>query len=122
MRHFADGLSKTMLMSEILMSTKDRAADGRGDFLNNHQGHAQYMTVESPNSGIDNVLCSVGADQSIPALCSNVSGPPSYVSARSNHNGGVNVVFGDASARFVSDDVGLFVWQRMGSIEDEPAL
>jgi prepilin-type N-terminal cleavage/methylation domain-containing protein len=117
-RKFVDGLSNTMLMSEILLAVSDNSADGRGDFLNNQAGDAQYMTVEAPNSGIDNILCSVRADKTNPSLCSNVSGPQSYVSARSNHVGGVNVAMGDASATFVTDDVGLSIWQAMGSIED----
>ena len=34
------------------------------------------------------------------------------LTARSNHSGGINVTFGDGSVRFVSDTVGVNVWQE----------
>jgi prepilin-type N-terminal cleavage/methylation domain-containing protein/prepilin-type processing-associated H-X9-DG protein len=45
-------------------------------------------------------------------------GAPTFaaVPARSYHSGGVNVLFMDGSARFVSDTVDLFVWRAAGTI------
>jgi prepilin-type processing-associated H-X9-DG protein len=41
------------------------------------------------------------------------------VSARSYHDGGVNVVFADGAARFVSENVDLSVWRALGSVRGE---
>ncbi len=40
------------------------------------------------------------------------------IPARSMHTGGVNVVLGDGSVRFVSDGVDLATWQRLGNARD----
>lgn len=39
-------------------------------------------------------------------------------SARSRHNGGVNVLLADGACRFFSDNVHLDTWQRLGAISD----
>lgn len=114
MRQITDGLSKTMFMSEVVMAPNDTDFDLHGDVLNNHQGGAQFMTRNSPNSGVDVTLCS----QQVIAPCQNVSGPTASVSARSLHKGGVNVVFGDVSARFIADGINLATWQALGSMEN----
>jgi prepilin-type processing-associated H-X9-DG protein len=36
--------------------------------------------------------------------------------ARSNHVGGVNTVFADASVQYVNDSIALDVWQQLGTI------
>ena len=39
-----------------------------------------------------------------------------YISARSRHPGGVNVLFGDARVEFTSDAVDLGVWQTIATV------
>jgi prepilin-type N-terminal cleavage/methylation domain-containing protein/prepilin-type processing-associated H-X9-DG protein len=46
-------------------------------------------------------------------------GGGSILPPRSFHGGGVNVVLGDGSVRFVSDDVQLLTWQRLGNRHDD---
>jgi prepilin-type N-terminal cleavage/methylation domain-containing protein len=43
---------------------------------------------------------------------------PYIVSSRSNHAGGVQVVLGDGSVRFISDNINLQVWRNLGSSKD----
>lgn len=105
-----DGLSKTMFMSEILQATADEHFDFRGDFFNDDQSCAQYMTQNTPNSGVDSTVC---VDPQLPAPCLRTA--QESVAARSNHPGGVNVQFGDDSVRFVADQIALAAWQAMGS-------
>lgn len=38
-----------------------------------------------------------------------------FAAARSFHKGGVNIVMGDGSVRFVRDSIALAAWQAMGS-------
>ncbi|MGL4512591.1 MAG: DUF1559 domain-containing protein [Lacipirellulaceae bacterium] len=118
MRKFVDGLSKTMLMSEAIMAANDTSFDARGDFLNNHGGHSQYMTVNTPNNGVDRCICAQ-REPTPGAPCLNTQSDI-VVSARSMHPGGVHVLMGDVSTRLENDDVELLVWQKQGSIVDVP--
>ena len=45
-----------------------------------------------------------------------------WFSARSNHPGGVNVVLGDGSVRFVTDSIDRTTWQNLGSVNDGQVL
>ena len=52
-----DGLSNTMFMGEVVQAILDTDSDLRGDFFNDDCGAAQFMTLYTPNSGIDSTLC-----------------------------------------------------------------
>ena len=112
-----DGLSNTMLMSEVLQARKDTDFDFRGDILNDDVTCAQYMTLDTPNSGVDHNIC---VDLEKPAPCIVTS--PRFASARSKHPGGVNVLFGDGSVHFFSDSIALETWQALGSMDGGETL
>jgi prepilin-type N-terminal cleavage/methylation domain-containing protein/prepilin-type processing-associated H-X9-DG protein len=112
-----DGLSNTMLMSEIKQSMEDGHFDFRGDILNDDVGCAQYMTVNTPNAGIDRQVC--GRNRTEPAPCLQTYNGTNYESARSYHVGGVQVLFADGSVHFISDAIDLLTWRAMGSIAGE---
>jgi hypothetical protein len=81
------------------------------DFSNGwHQAayaSTMYNHVAPPNwTGVD---CGTGS--AIP----DVPGEHAVVSARSNHVGGVNVMYGDGSVNFVSNSVDLVVWRAQGT-------
>ncbi len=126
MRKFVDGVSQTMLMSEVLVSVNDEDWDGRGDILNNHAGHSNYMTINTPNSSdVDRMMCSGPDSTELPGPCrpiNNGDGTGMYATARSSHPGGVTVMMGDASVNFTNDDIDLIAWKYMGSIEDTVVL
>ena len=42
------------------------------------------------------------------------SQPPTYA-FRSHHPGGVNMVFGDGSVRFIKNTINLFTWRALGT-------
>ena len=108
-----DGTSNTMMMSEYLQGRNDGSGfDFRGDIFNDDISCAQYMTLNTPNAGVDNTLCN---DLQFPAPCSD-SNDPASLSARSNHPGGVVTVFGDGSVHFIGDSVDLTTWQALGSM------
>jgi prepilin-type N-terminal cleavage/methylation domain-containing protein/prepilin-type processing-associated H-X9-DG protein len=108
-----DGLSKTMFLSESIQAIQDNHFDFRGDILNDDIACAQYMTVNSPNAGVDRGIC---VDLTNPAECLNGYGASSYVSARSRHPGGVNVLMGDGSVTFFPDEIDITVWRALGTM------
>ncbi len=113
-RNITDGLSQTMFMSEIVMAFADEDYDIHGDVINNHAGAAVFMTYNTPNSGVDEMLC-MGAMQDYPGPCLN-NGGDAVVSSRSLHPGGVNVQMGDGSVRFISNFVSIKYWRALGSM------
>ncbi len=105
-----DGLSNTMFLSEVLQAVEDEHFDFRGDVFNDDLSCAQFMTHNTPNSGVDSTVC---VDEEFPGPCLRVSSES--VAARSNHSGGVNVAMGDGSVQWVTDGIALAVWQAKGS-------
>jgi prepilin-type N-terminal cleavage/methylation domain-containing protein/prepilin-type processing-associated H-X9-DG protein len=106
------GLAHCMMMAEILQAAGDTDFDARGDFFNSDLGSAQFMTLYTPNSGIDSMVCK-GASPDIPSPCQ--MSDTVYVSARSKHTGGVNTVFCDGSAHFVSDQIDIDSWRSLSA-------
>jgi prepilin-type processing-associated H-X9-DG protein len=47
--------------------------------------------------------------------CSNASHNPGQAAARSNHSGGVNVLLGDGSVRFVANGISAITWQALAT-------
>jgi prepilin-type N-terminal cleavage/methylation domain-containing protein len=118
---FTDGPSNTMLLSEQICNPNDNHPDHRGDFLNDDGGGNVYMTMDTPNSGIDAMKFSQYCQQILPDLpCTTATGSGSRfairMSARSRHIGGVNVAMGDRTIRFVKNSVTLGTWRAMSTM------
>ena len=109
-RDIPDGTSKTLMMSEVLKPLAEEDFDFRGGIMNDDQSSAQFMTVNTPNSGIDSTVC---VDEEKPAPC--ILGSKTYITARSAHPGGVNVSFCDGSVTFIANDIDLDMWRALGS-------
>jgi prepilin-type N-terminal cleavage/methylation domain-containing protein/prepilin-type processing-associated H-X9-DG protein len=108
-----DGVSKTMFLGEVIQAVNDSDFDFRGDFLNDDLGAAQFMTLYTPNSGIDS-MAAFGSEPNEPGLSQ--MGGAVYVSSRSRHPGGVNVAFGDGSVQFITDQIAVTVWRSLSSM------
>jgi len=117
--NITDGLSNTMFLGEVIQAINDTDFDMRGDFFNDDIGAAQFMTLFTPNSGID----SMGHWGLAP---SNDPGPVRngevYVSARSRHPGGVNVAMGDGSVQFITNQISLDVWRSLSSMASDDLI
>jgi prepilin-type N-terminal cleavage/methylation domain-containing protein/prepilin-type processing-associated H-X9-DG protein len=113
---FTDGLSNTAFVSEIITVESDGSAlDIRG-VLHYPEGCLYHHNC-TPNSTVPDGMRN--------GFCVSVTGAPcegvftSYadrrltMTARSEHPGGVNVLLGDGSARFVEDSVNSSVWQSL---------
>ncbi len=114
LKNITDGTANTMFMSEIIIALQDNFFDTRGDMLNDDSGCAEYMTINTPNAGVDYMLCA--ENQSQPSPCANVFSGSSYQSARSRHPAGVNVAFGDASVHFIADEIDITTWRALGTM------
>lgn len=113
LNHITDGTSHTLLLSEVLMHNDD-SADWRGDMFNDDQQCGRFMTLDLPNTGIDEIT--VGAYcESLPRLPCIATWEGGKVSARSNHRGGVNAAKCDGSVSFVNQNIELRTWRHMST-------
>jgi prepilin-type N-terminal cleavage/methylation domain-containing protein/prepilin-type processing-associated H-X9-DG protein len=112
-----DGTSNTLLMSEVIMARNDNDFDIRGDFLNDDRPCSQFMTINTPNTTVKDVspYCNDVTYPSNPP-CTNAGSGFAFKSARSRHTGGVNVMMGDGSIRFVRDSIAGNTWRALGTM------
>jgi prepilin-type processing-associated H-X9-DG protein len=121
-KDFLDGMSNTMVMSEVLIHPRDASADGRGDILSD--GDSSYMSINTPNSSAFDGQYTPYCEEVLPdfpckpGVPKNSDGTRStFASARSRHSGGVNVAMGDGSVKFTSDSISFAVWQALSTID-----
>ena len=117
-----DGLSNTLLMSEVLWT--DKVRDQRGDAYNDDRGCAQFMAVNTPNSSAPCLAMCWGVQPPDPPCQPRPDSDANsaYVTARSRHPGGVNAALCDGSVRFFSDTIDLRVWRALSTAQGrEPA-
>jgi prepilin-type N-terminal cleavage/methylation domain-containing protein len=122
-----DGTSNTLMASEGVI--RGNGVGGWGELGGFWGGapHGAYgfSTSEVPNTPVpDRVYtCKAtnrpGAPNNAPCESGFTLGLPGrWTFARSLHTGGVNVVLGDASVRFISNTIDRFTWQAMGTRSD----
>ncbi|MFM9197851.1 MAG: DUF1559 domain-containing protein [Planctomycetia bacterium] len=130
-KNFTDGLSKTLLMSEVICGKMEignwaSSGDYRGTITTDSWFHNiaptfianLFMTIDTPNSSVaDNNWCNPQTDTDTKMPCTGGSTVANRkAAARSRHSGGVNVVMGDGAVRFVGDGILLDVWQALGTM------
>jgi prepilin-type N-terminal cleavage/methylation domain-containing protein len=122
-KDFTDGTSHTMLLSEVIQAANDDEYDIRGDMLNDDTPCTMFMTINTPNSGVDvsPFQPAGGARPENPPYTS-VGSSYTHKAARSRHPGGVNVIMADASLQFVSDDIALATWRAMGTMNGSEVI
>ena len=134
-----DGVSRTVLISEVLNDTKQD--DVRGVWTSGAVGASAYSAYNPPNSSrgqsFETFLWKDGVasiaieaipggdflsgctqkpnDRSLRCAGAGSQNGNEWAAARSKHVGGVVVVHADAAVRFVSDEIELTVWQAMNS-------
>ena len=117
-RDFADGQSNTLVMAEYLTGTP---TDFRGLLWSDQPAGGVLFTALTPNSSAPDLCypccgwCANFPAQNLPA--GNGDGATTdSASSRSRHSGGVQVVLGDGSVRFVNQSVNLSTWRSLGTI------
>lgn len=110
----ADGLSNTIMGSELVLVPDDLATpqrDWRGRYYQALLGGPLFSTREPPfwEDSLD------GACRNVPyAPCDPTNGDVN-IHARSYHAAGVNSVFGDGAVRVISESVDQSVYQKLGT-------
>ena len=116
-----DGLSNTMLTSEVLV---DQNSGLRGYTW---WGYGTFFTgLNSPNSTLPDVMQGSGSCGSVPPNppCTGAYGSISNgiytgmgiaIIPRSKHPGGVNVGFGDGSVRFIKNSISVLTFRALSS-------
>lgn len=121
-----DGLSKTVLASEVISSGgggTSRYCDGRGTWWLDHGVmYSHYLPPNAPQNDPyhgDNI--GETAESLKPGLVMTQTVPGGWPAvmnaARSYHPGGVNAVLCDGSVRFVEDMISSNVWTAFGSMD-----
>lgn len=121
-----DGTSKTALAAEVLKGMVDTydgtLADSRGVWGWPFAGGSAYTHLYLPNSVEGDLLRGGYCADNRPKRPCDSSGTSNhwqqYASARSNHSGGVNVVFGDNHTTFVTDTIDLVIWQAIATMNN----
>ena len=111
-----DGLSKTLLMSEVRIAGTN-INDPRGDVFD-IGGTFYFATANTPNSGIDLHPWINAIDPTLADISSAGFG----IVARSQHPGGVNAVMCDGGTVFIPDMISLSVWQGLGSMNQNESV
>jgi len=109
-----DGLSYTLALSEVLGYNSHR--DCRGGWVLNAMGSSNFSGRTGPNSDEDDVIpmCETNIPEDNPLHCQeNRRDGHCWAAARSRHAQGVQVLFADSSARFMSDSIDLPIWRAL---------
>ena len=118
-----DGLSSTLLMSEIRFPAQDQAGsdaenDGRGAVLDDLSS-PWFMALNGPNTTTSDRPMECGNTQAalegLPCTDAGVI-RDAHLAARSRHGRGVNAAFCDGSVRFIQDGVDADTWKALSTM------
>ncbi|HEV7282209.1 MAG TPA: DUF1559 domain-containing protein [Pirellulaceae bacterium] len=115
-----DGLSNTMLAAEVLQG---RDSDLRGfTWWGDASGFTSYLAPNSPlpDRIYSATYCVNKPELNLPCAVSSGTDPTMFAS-RSRHPGGVQVLMGDGSGRFVGETVNLNVWRGASTSQGSEA-
>jgi hypothetical protein len=113
MADMRDGTSQTAMVSEI--RTVRNIKDGRG--ILHYPENPIYHHNYTPNSLVPDDICTAWCTTTPEAPCVGAFAAWNQrrltMTARSNHLGGVNLLLGDGSVRFVGETNNLDIWRAL---------
>ncbi|EAQ79745.1 DUF1559 domain-containing protein [Blastopirellula marina] len=120
MASIIDGTSNTMAFGELLKGSGAISDSMVGSYWYDFPGAAWIFTREIPNTSVPDSIrsSSCGTAANKPELnlpCTGVNGSGETAASRSRHPSGVEVGMCDGSVHFISETIGLEVWQALGS-------
>ncbi len=121
-----DGLSNTVFAAEVLQG---ELYDVRGLVWSTIPGGGSFFSRMPPNNPVDyyqtgnygdqlnqTIFCVNEPGMDLP--CTGGAGDQmAYAGARSRHPGGINVLLGDGSARFIKNSINMRVWIGLNTIQ-----
>jgi prepilin-type processing-associated H-X9-DG protein len=125
MQAVTDGSSNTIFMAEVLQG---ELYDVRGLMWSTIPGGGSFFSRMPPNNPVDYYQTGIFGDflnqpifcVSEPGMdlpCTGLAGDqPAYAGSRSRHPGGINVLNGDGSVRFIKNSVNMPVWVGANTI------
>ncbi len=122
---YTDGTSNTVTMAEYVGSLNPsgdgRTQDYRGLIWTDQEGRPFVWALNPPNSNLPDVMlatqCEHKPQQNRPCISSS-NASQRTVASRSMHTGGVQVVQGDGSVRFVSQTIDLTTWRSLATTNE----
>ncbi|MFO0893144.1 MAG: DUF1559 domain-containing protein [Isosphaeraceae bacterium] len=120
-----DGTSNTILMAEVLQGD---TYDVRGLLWSSIPGGGSFFSRLTPNNPVDYYQTgNIGDQLNQPIFCVSepVQGLPcqgnagdqrAYAGARSRHPGGINILLGDGSVRFLKNSISPPIWLGLNTI------
>lgn len=121
-KQISDGLSNTLLVSEIIQG---QGNDLRGRIVGFSAG-GQFTGYLTPNSAQFDLFsnCATTDEPLNPPCFVPSSNTPTrrYLASRSRHTGGVNSLLADASVQFYSDDIDLQAWRALSTIAGDEVI
>ncbi|WZO97473.1 DUF1559 domain-containing protein [Isosphaeraceae bacterium EP7] len=121
---FIDGASNTLAMMEMRQSPSQTGGllDRRGRIWNDNSSCYQLTAKLTPNNQApDRGICGNDPSDNLPCLYS--TDPANhFLTARSQHPGGLNALLCDGSARFFKDSVALATWKAMSTTQGGEGL
>ncbi len=117
-RDISDGASNTLMMSEMRRAVQSDDVDTRGDLWNDDSVGFLFMTIATPNSTLPDYPrgCPTDLNSTTNVGLPCIAGAPWQVASRSMHTGGVQSLLCDGSIHFISNNIDLQTWQRLGTI------
>lgn len=121
-----DGLSRTLMMGEVIQGQHGPEADLRGFFWWSEA--AAFSALQSPNSSVPDVTrdeyCNDANKLNPPCLQVDPTLPnnPVNYASRSRHPGGVQVSMCDASGRFVRSTISINIWRALSTSYGQETL
>ncbi len=124
MGDMSDGSSNTMVMGEYLRS-RGTTNDQRGLHWGDQPGYGHIYAALNPNTTSPDTLYT-GYCNNLPLLnlpcISGDSGPNNTAASRSKHSGGVQVLIGDGTVRFVNQSINSATWQALVTIDGSESI
>jgi prepilin-type N-terminal cleavage/methylation domain-containing protein len=122
--HITDGTSNTMFMGEYLRS-RGAGNDQRGLLWGDQPGYGHIYAANNPNTPTPDLIY-VGWCDNQPGVnlpCSNGDGGANNTAAsRSRHAGGVQVLMGDGTVRFVNQNIANTTWRALVTISGNETI
>ncbi len=129
MTNVIDGTTNTLLLGEGIVRPGTGTWGNLGGYWGGStHGGVTFTASEAPNTSVPDQIYSckqavtTAAPNGAPCVSDATPGSPRYNFLRSYHTGGVQVALADGSVRFISDNIDVQNWRKLGIANDGQPL